>query len=293
MASLPSRRTAGFQVVFRKIGAGTWLWQRTRPPFETIDIAEMSGLDWTFYLAAIPAVVLLGLSKGGFSGLGTLAIPVFALAISPVKAAAITLPLMVIQDWVSVWAFRRDFDGRNLIIMIPGSLIGVGAGWLLASHVNEDAVRFAVGIISIGFVLFMLARDRVARSKATSAHVAPGVFWGALSGFTSFVSHAGGPPMMVYVLPQKLSPRMFAGTSTMFFAATNLLKVPPYFALGQFSADNLFASATLFPVAIASTFAGVWLVRRVAAERFYNAVLLLTFLIGLKLSYDGLRAVLA
>ncbi|MBV8661568.1 MAG: sulfite exporter TauE/SafE family protein [Hyphomicrobiales bacterium] len=253
----------------------------------------MNGLDWTFYLAAIPAVILFGLSKGGFSALGSLAIPVFALAISPVKAAAITLPLMIVQDWVAVWAFRRDFDARNLVIMLPGSLLGVGAGFLLASHVDEDAVRLAVGIISIGFVLFMLARDRIARGKTAAAPVAPGVFWGALSGFTSFVSHAGGPPMMIYVLPQKLAPRIFAGTSTMFFAATNLLKVPPYFALGQFSADNLFASATLFPVAIASTFAGVWLVRRVSAERFYAAVLLLTFLIGLKLSYDGLRALLA
>ncbi len=256
------------------------------------DIAEMNGLDWTFYLAAIPAVVLFGLSKGGFSALGTLAIPVFALAISPVRAAAITLPLMVIQDWVSIWAFRRDFDPRILVIMIPGSLLGVAAGWLLASHVDEDAVRFAVGIISIGFVLFMVARDRFAKGEAASPHVAPGVFWGALSGFTSFIGHAGGPPMMIYVLPQKLAPRIFAGTSTMFFAATNLLKVPPYFALGQFTANNLFASATLFPVAIASTFAGVWLVRRISAERFYGAVLLLTFLIGLKLSYDGLRALL-
>ena len=255
----------------------------------------MSGLppgDWAFYLAAIPAVILLGLSKGGFSGLGSLAIPVLALAISPVKAAAITLPLMVAQDWVSVWAFRRDFDTRNLFILIPGSLVGIAAGWLLAARVNEDAVRLAVGLISIGFVVFMLVRDRIAGDVAATPRVAPGVFWGAISGFTSFVSHAGSPPFMVYVLPQKLSPRAFAGTSTLFFATVNLLKVPPYFILGQFSADNLFASATLFPVAIVATFAGVWLVRRVSAERFYSAVLLLTFLIGVKLTYDGLRILL-
>jgi hypothetical protein len=256
----------------------------------------MSGLapgDWVFYLAAIPAVILLGLSKGGFAGLGTLAIPVLALAISPVKAAAITLPLMIVQDWVSVWAFRRDFDVRNLAILIPGSLFGVAAGWLLAARVDEATVRVAVGVISIGFVVFMLLRDRFAGDVAASPGVAPGVFWGAVAGFTSFVSHAGAPPMMVYVLPQKLSPRVFAGTSTLFFATVNLLKVPPYFILGQFSADNLRASATLFPLAVVSTFAGVWLVRRVSTERFYNAVLLLTFLIGVKLSYDGLHEWLA
>ncbi len=248
--------------------------------------------DWTFYLAAVPAVILVGLSKGGFSGLSTLAMPLLALVISPVRAAAIMLPILIVQDWVSVWAFRRDFNARNLVILLPGALIGVTAGWLLAAQVDEAAVRLVVGLISIGFVIFMLLRDRFTGAAAARANVAPGVFWGALAGFTSFVSHAGAPPVMVYVLPQRLSPRVFAGTATMFFAAVNLLKVPPYFLLGQFSRDNLTVATTLFPVAIAATFAGVWLVRRVSAERFYGAVLLLTFLIGVKLSYDGLRELL-
>ncbi len=175
---------------------------------------------------------------------------------------------------------------------MPGALIGIAAGWLLAARVEEAAVRLAVGLISIGFVVFMLLRDWLAGGAAASANIAPGIFWGALGGFTSFVSHAGGPPLMVYVMPQKLAPRVFAGTLTMFFAAVNLLKVPPYFLLGQFSADNLAVSARLFPLAIVATFAGVWLVRRVPAERFYNIVLVLTFLIGLKLSYDGLHEML-
>jgi len=248
---------------------------------------------WAFYFAAIPAVIVLGLSKGGFAGLGTMAIPILALAMSPVKGAAIMLPLMIVQDWVSVWAFRRDFNVRNLLILLPGALIGICAGWLLAARVDEAAVRVAVGVISIAFVIFMLARDRLAGDAATPARVAPGLFWGALSGFTSFISHAGAPPMMVYVMPQKLSPRVFAGTGTLFFAAVNLLKVPPYFLLGQFSAANLVLSATLLPLAIAATFVGVWLVRRVSAERFYGAILLLTFLIGAKLTYDGVSELLA
>ncbi len=248
--------------------------------------------DWTFYMAAVPAVVLLGLSKGGFSGLSNLAMPLLVLTISPVRAAAIILPILLVQDWVSVWAFRRDFNARNLAILIPAALIGVAAGWLLAARVQEAAVRLAVGLISVGFVVFMLLRDRLAGGAAAPANVAPGIFWGALAGFTSFVSHAGAPPVMVYVMPQKLAPRVFAGTLTMFFAAVNLLKAPPYFLLGQFSANNLAASATLFPLAIAATFAGVWLVRRVSAERFYPIVLVVTFLIGVKLSYDGLREIL-
>jgi uncharacterized protein len=243
-------------------------------------------VDWTFYFVAVPAVILVGLSKGGFSGLSALAMPLLSLAVSPVRAAAILLPILIVQDWVSVWAFRRDFEPRNLIILIPASLIGIGAGWLLAAHVSEALVRLAVGLISIGFVGYMVVRSR-GQPKRSDPKTAPGIFWGALAGFTSFISHAGAPPFQVYVMPQGLTPRLFAGTAVMFFAAVNLLKVIPYFALGQFSRQNLATAATLFPLAILATLAGVWLVRRVPAERFYKLVYALTFLIGLRLVWDG------
>jgi uncharacterized protein len=243
-----------------------------------------------FYLVAIPAVIVLGLSKGGFSGLSTLAMPMLSLVSSPVRAAAIVLPILIVQDWVSVWAFRRDFSSRNLIVLIPSSIIGVTLGWLLAARVSDDAVRLAVGVISIGFVVYMLIRDRLGRAPVTQPGVPTGVLWGSLAGFTSFISHSGAPPFQVYVMPQYLKPRVFAGTATMFFAAVNLLKIPPYFLLGQFSRENLTVSAGLMPVAVVSTFAGVWLVRRAPAERFYAIILALTFLIGVKLTYDAVRA---
>ncbi|HLJ72548.1 MAG TPA: sulfite exporter TauE/SafE family protein [Roseiarcus sp.] len=245
-------------------------------------------LDSSFYAAAVPAVILLGLSKGGFSGLNGLAMPIISLVISPVKAAAILLPILIVQDWVSVWAFRHDWEKRNLLILLPASLIGVFLGWLLAAHVSEALVRLAVGIISVGFVAYIVARALSGEPKPTEAKVAPGIFWGAVAGFTSFISHAGAPPFQVYVMPQRLKPRLFAGTATMFFAAVNLLKVPPYFALGQFSHENLKAAATLFPLAILSTIAGVWLIRRVDPERFYTFIYALTFLVGLRLVWEGL-----
>ena len=245
--------------------------------------------DANFYLFAIPAVILFGLSKGGLSGLGALGLPVLSLAVSPVKAAAITLPILIAQDWVGVWSFRREFDRRNLLILIPAALIGVAGGGLAASHVSESAVRFAVGCVSLGFVVSMLIRDRLAERAARGARVLPGAFWGAMAGFTSFISHSGGPPFLVYVMPQKLEPKIFAGTSVIFFAAVNMLKVPPYFLLGQFSAENLLASAALLPVGIAATIAGVWMVRRVPADRFYNLVLFLSFALGVKLIFDSLR----
>jgi uncharacterized membrane protein YfcA len=249
----------------------------------------MSG-EVQFYLVAIPAVILFGLSKGGFSGLGTIGVPMLSLVASPVRAAAIVLPILLVQDWLSVWAFRRDFSPRNLIILIPSSIIGVGVGWLFAARVSDDAVRLAIGAISIVFVLYMLIRDRLGRAPIEKAGVPSGILWGSLSGFTSFVSHAGAPPFQVYVMPQYLKPPVFAGTATMFFAAVNLLKVPPYFLLGQFNRDNLLVSAGLIPVAILSTFGGVWLTRRVSADRFYAVILALTFLIGVKLTYDAVRA---
>ena len=244
-------------------------------------------IDWLFMAAAVPAVILVGLSKGGFSGLSMLAMPLLSLVVSPVRAAAIMLPILIVQDWVGVWAFRRDFSVRNLVILIPASLIGIVAGWLMASHVSEAMVRLAVGMISIGFVIYMVWRARSEKPAPVEPEVAPGVFWGSLAGFTSFVSHAGAPPFQVYVMPQNLPPLVFAGTGTMFFAAANILKVPPYFALGQFSKENLMTSASLFPLAILATFAGVWLVRRVPADRFYNIVLILTFLVGVKLVWDA------
>ena len=249
----------------------------------------MSG-EMQFYLVAIPAVILFGLAKGGFSGLGTLGMPMLSLVASPVRAAAIVLPILLVQDWLSVWAFRRDFSPRNLIILIPSSMIGVGVGWLVAARVSDDAVRLAIGVISIVFVLYMLIRDRLGRAPVEKPGVPSGVLWGSLAGFTSFISHSGSPPFQVYVMPQYLKPPVFAGTATMFFAAVNLLKVPPYFLLGQFNRDNLFVSAGLIPVAILSTFGGVWLTRRVSADRFYAIILALTFLIGVKLTYDAVRA---
>ena len=250
-------------------------------------------LDWSFYAAAIPAVILLGLSKGGFSGLSALSMPLLSLAISPVKAAAILLPILIVQDWVSVWAFRRDWEKRNLLILIPASAIGVGLGWLLAARVSEAMVRLAVGLISVGFVVYVILRSWRGEPKPAQPKVAPGLFWGALAGFTSFVSHAGAPPFQVYVMPQRLAPRLFAGTGTMLFAAINAMKAPGYFALGQFSRENLSAALTLFPLAIISTFAGVWLVRRVAAERFYSLVYALTLLIGLRLIWEGAAELIA
>jgi uncharacterized membrane protein YfcA len=248
--------------------------------------------DPFFYLVAVPAVALMGMAKGGFSGLGLLSMPLLALAVSPVRAAAIMLPILIVQDIVSVWAYRHAFDRRNLAILLPGAVVGIALGWLMAAHVSDAMVTIAVGLISVAFVLNSLRKRRLDAGVAGQGDVTHGLAWGGVSGFTSFIAHAGGPPFQVYVMPQRLDPILFAGTSTMFFAAVNAIKVVPYVALGQFSASNLATSAVLFPLAMASTLVGVWLVKRVDADRFYKIIYGLTFAVGLELLWTGVHAML-
>jgi uncharacterized membrane protein YfcA len=242
----------------------------------------------SFYATAIPAVILLGLSKGGFAGLGVLGMPLMALTIPPVQAAAITLPILMVQDAFSVWVYRRSWDRTNLKILLPGAVAGILLAYLLAARVPDRAVALVLGLISIVFALRRFLAKRSATAPTSTAPSRPaGWFWGAVAGFTSMIAHAGGPPFQIYLLPQHLPRDLFVGTGVVFFALVNLIKVPPYLALGQLTMDSLLTSAVLFPLAIASTFAGVWLVRRVSGERFYDVVYALLLLLGCKLVADG------
>jgi uncharacterized membrane protein YfcA len=237
--------------------------------------------DWTFYAIAIPAVILVGLAKGGFTGLGSLSLPMMAFVISPVTAAAILLPLLIAQDVVGVWAFRRTVDWRLLGWMLPGAAGGVALGYWFAVSVTPEAVMAVVGAISILFGLYRLWAERHAVPRETAA--LPewfGALFGVASGFTSHVAHAGQPPFQLWVLPRRLEPALLVGTTAVFFATVNWIKVPAYIALGQFTRANLMTAGALLPVAIASTFAGVWLVRRIDPARFYTAIYWLMVLVG-------------
>jgi len=252
--------------------------------------------DPLFYAVAIPAVILLGLAKGGFAGIGVVAVPMMALAISPVLAAAITLPILLAQDVVSVWSFRKTWDRGLLILMLPAAAVGIFLGWLLAARVSVAAVELSIGLIAIAFSLQRLWAERAVKT-AEVVEAGParppliglglGALCGAVAGFTSQVAHAGGPPFQVYVLPRRLPRDVFIGTSAIFFATVNWMKVPAYIALGQFTPQVLTTAAVLLPLALASTWAGVWLVRRVPAQGFYRIIYLLLIAVGAKLAWDG------
>jgi uncharacterized membrane protein YfcA len=236
-------------------------------------------------------VVLVGLAKGGFTGLGALGTPLMALGMrDPVRAAAILLPILIAQDVVGVTAFRRTWSGRILAIMLPGAVVGIGLGYLLAATISEAAVMAVLGVISILFGVYRLWADHGGRISAASNSPAwVGTLFGVATGFTSQIAHAGGPPFQMWVMPRKLDRDTFVGTSAIFFAAVNWLKVPAYAALGQFTLENAAATVVLLPIAVASSLAGVKLVRKVPMERFYTIVYWLLIIAGAKLLLDGLK----
>jgi uncharacterized membrane protein YfcA len=246
--------------------------------------------DPLFFLVAVPAVACLGLSKGGFAGVGMVATPLVALVLPPLQAAALLLPILILQDAISIWVYRRDWDGHNLRIMLPGAVAGVCLAWLLAAHVSDAFIRLAVGFIGIAFVLN--AWFGRTPHKGMEPNARSGLFWGGVSGFTSTLSQAGGPPFQVHVLPQRLPKMTLVGTTTMFFAAVNAMKVVPYLALGQFSTRNLATSAVLLPLAVVTNFLGVWVVRQTPTELFYRIAYVLVFIISSALIWQGFPAIL-
>lgn len=241
-----------------------------------------------FLVLGAVAVVLLGLSKGGFAGVGALGTPLLALVVGPVAAAAIILPILIVQDVVSLWAFRKSWDGAILVVMLPAAAIGIFLAYLFAARLPEAGMQILLGLISILFAARSLWLQRGGRVPAPAG--APrwfGFLMGLASGVTSQIAHAGQPPFQIYVLPKRLPRDVLVGTTAIFFAAVNWIKVPAYFALGQFSRAHLAASLALMPLALLATMSGVWLVRRVDADRFYRLIYWLMLLIGLKLVWDG------
>ncbi len=244
--------------------------------------------DPWFYLFAVPAVIFLGLSKGGFAGIGMASTPLLALVMPPLQAAAILLPLLLLQDVLSTWVYRKEWDPWNLKVMLPGAVIGIGAAWLFAAQVSDGMIRLVVGLIALGFsaqAWWKRGRpvERVSRPSAVM-----GSFWGALSSFTSALIQIGAPPYFAFVLPQRLEKMVYVATTCWFFAIVNFMKVVPYAALGTFSTAGLATSAVLIPLAVISNFVGIWLVRITPEGLFYKITYVLVFLLGAELTRQGL-----
>lgn len=246
--------------------------------------------DATFYALVVPAVLLTGISKGGLSGLGALAVPMLALVMPPRQAAGLMLPILCLMDLFGIWAYRGRWSRGQLRVLLPGAMLGIGVGVLAFGHLDDDAVRLIIGVIAVAFSINQWLKPLVQRRIAESppASRAAGWFWSTLSGFTSFLAHAGGPPIMIYLLPQQLEKMTLAGTTVLLFAVINYVKLVPYVWLGQIDTVNLATSLLLAPLAPVGIWMGVWLTRRVSERLFYAVSYALLFVAGVKLFADGI-----
>lgn len=248
--------------------------------------------DPWFYAAAVPALLIVGISKGGFGGgLGVVGVPLLALVISPTQAAAILLPVLCAMDLVGLFLYRRSWDRSLMRVLAPGAIAGILLGAFTFAITNDDVVRLLVGTIAVGFTLWQWGGRRLFERRVEQRRARPSVmlgsFWAAVSGYTSFIAHAGGPPVSVYLLPLRLDKTTFVGTTVIYFTLVNYAKLIPYGLLGQFDAANLATSAVLLPLAPVSVLLGVLLHRRMREDVLYAVVYSALMVTGVKLLLDG------
>jgi uncharacterized protein len=244
--------------------------------------------DPVFYLAAVPAILIFGISKGGFGGgLGIVAVPLMALVVSPLTAAAILLPILCLMDVFSLWAYRGRWSWPELQVLLPASLLGIAAGALSFGALTPAHIRLLLGGIAIVFTLLHWSKQALQASQKPAPR-GIGALAAAAAGFTSFVAHAGAPPVTMYLLRRNLDRTRFVATTVAFFALVNFVKLLPYTWLGQFDASNLATSLVLAPLAPLGIAIGVSLHKRVSEQLFFHIAWTLLFVIGIKLVYDGI-----
>ncbi len=245
-----------------------------------------------FWALALLASFLVGAAKGGLPLVGLLSVPLLSLVMPAGQAAGLLLPIYIISDIYGLWLYRREFDKRNIAILVPAATIGIFFGWATARITNQDVVKLFVAVIGIAYCVDAITKAwRVVPSKP--ADIPRGLFWGAIAGFTSFVSHAGGPPFNMFVLPQKLPKMIYAGTSTIVFTVVNLMKLPPYVALGQVNLGSLHNLAWLAPMSLLGAWAGYKLTKIVPEKLFFQLIEAALLILSIILLWESLPKVWA
>ena len=244
-----------------------------------------------FYVFAGIAVLIAGVSKASMgTGFAGLAVPIMALTIPANQAAAIMLPVLLAIDAMTLYAFRGKFDRQLLWQIVPGGLLGTLIGTLLFKYVNADSLRLFIGIEAIVFAIYRIAlAKRLERAPPTQRSLPKALVWSTFSGFTSFIAHAGGPPLQQYLVPLKLDKVMFVGTTTIFFATMNFSKVVPYSWLGLLNFQNVGTSLLLFPLVPIGTYLGLNVLKRLDQKAFTTVMNYALLVVGVKLCFDSLR----
>lgn len=250
----------------------------------------MITFDLTFFALAIPAVIFAGISKGGFgSGAAFAAGSILVIAYPPAVTLGLLLPLLMLIDVANLRPYWRKWSWEDCKLVILGGVPGVALGaWLLAVA-PADVIRFLIGLVSLLFVAWQLSKERGwVRDPQRRLGRGVGLTTGVAAGFTSFVSHAGGPPVAVYLLSQKLDKLAYQASTVLIFWAINLMKFGPYAALGAFTRDTWIGFALLAPFALLGSWAGVRLHHMIPAWLFFRITYVLLTVTGTKLIWDAL-----
>lgn len=249
---------------------------------------SLSNLDPVFVSVALLCVIIVGVSKSGLGGgLGQLNVPILIIFISPLEAVALMLPILCVIDLFNVWGYRKYVRKDYLLIMVPGAVLGVAIGGLTFKYVDDSLIRLLLGGLSLFFAFSYFRQKKAVKVEGRKAVIFGGLC-GTLSGFTSTVAHAGGGPIKMFLLPQRLDKRIFVGTQVYFFFIVNQLKIWPYFWLGQMTTETLSLSLILLPAVPIGMWMGYKLIDIVRPEVFYKIVYFVLFVAGCKLIYDGL-----
>lgn len=252
--------------------------------------------DPLFYVLGVVGYLVIGFSKAGFgTGIGSLVVPLLALTVPVPQAAAIVLPALLFTDIITLWMYRKHCVWKQLRIILPGVFIGTALGYVTFRHLSDDGIRLLIGSMAVGLSVnaFVQAWRQGSRPPVPLAPSwLKGGFWSSMASLTSFVANAGGPALAVYLLPLRLDRSTFVGTTTVYWAIANYLKILPYWWLGQFSSENLWTSAVLLPVAPIGIYCGFVLHRRLDDSGFYRWIYALLFVTGVKLLWDGLFGML-
>lgn len=245
--------------------------------------------EWAFYLTAIPAVLIYGIGKGGLGGaLGVIAVPLMTMTVSPLKAAAILLPILCVMDIFAVKQHYLNMDRAVVKRMLPGALLGVAIAGLFLSVTPVGVLKVLIGGLSLLFCFqYMLKRESAGRKPGRLS----AWLWSFLSGFSSTAIHAGGGPASIYLLPLRLEKVTLIATMAVLFGILNLVKLLPFALLGEFNQTNLLTALVLMPLAPVGVKVGVWMLHRVSQRWVYRLCYLFLLISGIRLFVDGIGAV--
>ena len=247
-------------------------------------------LNPEFILIAASATVFAGISKGGFgSGAAFASAAILATIIEPGSAIGIMLPLLILMDLGSLRPYWKKWSSRESWILVVGSIPGVILGAVLYSNVSADFFRFLIGIICLAFVLWQaLQKWNIIQKSIRPISDFYGFFLGCFAGFTSFISHAGGPPAAIYLLSKKSTKTEYQATTVIVFWAVNLAKAVPYTFLGLFTLDTLFLDLILSPFALLGVWIGVKAHYMISERLFFSFTYILLTITGARLMWVAL-----